>query len=53
MKTKYTTDELTAKYTVLGFAYGMVAVQDKETGEKGSFDFDHNPRIYYNYKKHE
>ena len=53
MKTreKYTTEQLQEKFEVIGFAYGFVAVKDKETGEQGSFDFDHSPRIYFNYKK--
>lgn len=47
----YNTTELQAKYEVLGFASGFVAVKDKTTGEKGSFDFTHIPRLYYNYVK--
>lgn len=45
------TEELQAKYEVIGFGYGYVAVRDKATGEKGSFNFDHSPRVYYDYKK--
>ena len=48
-----TTDQLQEAYKVIGFGYGFVAVENIETGEKGSFDFDHSPRLYFNYKKHE
>ena len=49
----YDTVQLQEKYKVIGFGYGYVAVEDKVTGEKGSFDFDHSPRVYFNYVKHE
>ena len=52
-KDKYTTEELQDKFEVIGFSAGYVAVKDKVTGEKGSFDFDHSPRVYFNYVKHE
>lgn len=47
------TTELQAKYKVLGFGYGYCAVEDKETGEKGSFKFGGTPRLYFDYKKDE
>ena len=49
----YSTEELQEKFKVLGFGFGKVAVEDKATGEKGSLDFDHMPRIYYDYVKHD
>ena len=52
-KTEYTTAELQEKFNVLGFMMGFCVVEDKETGEKGSFEFFHSPRIYFNYKKDE
>jgi|TARA_R110000744_G_scaffold368253_2_gene478046 hypothetical protein len=48
---RLTTEQLKEKYDVIGFGYGYVAVRDKVTNEEGSFDFDHSPRVYYNYLK--
>ena len=49
----YSTEELQEKYIVLGFGLGFVTVKNKATGEKGSLDFDHMPRIYYDYVKYD
>ena len=43
------TDELQGKYKVIGFMMGFVAVEDKETGKRGSLNFQHMPRYYYNF----
>ena len=48
---EYTTKQLQEKFKVLGFMMGLCVVEDKETGEKGSFEFSHSPRIYFNYQK--
>jgi hypothetical protein len=51
---RYTTEQLEAKFIVIGFGCGLVAVKDRETGEKGSFDFTSDyPRYYFDYRKHE
>ena len=47
----WSTKELQENFTVIGFGYGVCVVKDKETGEKGSLEFDHMPRFYYNYRK--
>ena len=52
-KTEYTTEELQEKFNVLGFMMGFCVVEHKESGEKGSFEFAHSPRIYFNYQKDE
>ncbi len=44
-----TTTEMQAKYRVLGFAYGIAVVQRKSDGVTGTLDFDHEPRVYYNF----
>lgn len=44
-----TTDEMLAEYEVLGFALGFCIVQRKSDGVKGTLDFDHMPRRYYNF----
>lgn len=57
MKTEYNTTELQDTFKVLGFSQGFCAVENKETNERGSFDFEvrmieSNPqRVYFNYKK--
>ena len=49
IKKEYTTEELTAKFEVIGFGAGYCVVKDKVTGKKGSFCFFHSPRIYFDY----
>lgn len=49
MSTKMTTEEMLDQYTVIGFSYGMCVVQRKSDGMKGTLDFDHEPRYYYNF----
>lgn len=44
-----TTDEMLAEYEVLGFALGFCIVQRKSDGVKGTLDFDHMPRRYFNF----
>lgn len=48
---RMTTDEMLDKYEVLGFALGMCIVQRKSDGVKGTLDFDHAPRFYYNFRE--
>lgn len=45
----YTTNELQKEFNVIGFCSGYVAVEHKETKQKGSLDFGGNPRIYFNF----
>ena len=52
VKTKWTTDELTKDFTVLGFGHGYCAVQRKSDNVKGSLDFGGRPRRYFDFKKH-
>lgn len=44
-----TTAELTAEYDVLGFLAPFVVVRRKADGVKGSMEFTHNPRKYFNF----
>ena len=48
-----TKDEMLAKFEVLGFAYGMCVVRDKETGKQGTLDFApvDGVRYYYNFQE--
>ena len=45
-----TTQEMQDKYKVLGFALGLCVVERKEDGVQGTLDFDHAPRVYYNFQ---
>jgi hypothetical protein len=46
----WSTEELRAsQYTVIGFMAPFVVVKDKTTGKKGSMEFQHSPRYYFNY----
>jgi hypothetical protein len=51
-KEKLTTEELTRDYYVLGFQAPFVVVRRKSDGQKGSFEFTHMPRFYFNWKEH-
>jgi hypothetical protein len=44
-----TTDEMRARYTVLGFSAPFVVVTRNEDGKKGSLEFTHSPRFYFNW----
>ena len=43
------TAELTAEFEVKGFMAPYVVVQRRADGRKGSLEFQHTPRVYFNY----
>lgn len=43
------TDELARDFEVLGFLAPYVVVRRNSDGQKGSLEFQHHPRIYYNF----
>ena len=45
----WNTAELCAEYDVLGFMAPYVVVQRKTDGCKGSLEFQHSPRLYFNF----
>jgi len=45
----WTTEELRRDFDVIGFCMGCVVVIRKADGVKGSLDFDHSPRVYFNF----
>jgi hypothetical protein len=47
----WTLDELSADFTILGFAAPYVVAQRKSDGRKGSFQFQHAPRFYFNWQE--
>jgi hypothetical protein len=45
----FNTQEMSAKYEVIGFMAPFCVVKDKATGKKGSLEFQHDPRFYFNF----
>jgi hypothetical protein len=46
----WNTDELSRDFEVIGFMAPLVLVRRKGDGVKGSLEFQHNPRFYFNFK---
>ena len=44
------TDQLRQEFDVLGFMAPFVVVRRKSDGTKGSLEFQHNPRFYFNFQ---
>ena len=49
----WTTDELSEEFEVIGYSAPLVVVRRKDNGVKGSLEFQHQPRYYFNFKPHE
>ena len=45
----YNTDELTVEYEVIGFSAPYAVVKRKSDGVRGSVEFQHRPRFYFNF----
>lgn len=43
------TRELAADFTIIGFLAPLIVVQRKIDGVKGSLEFQHQPRYYFNF----
>jgi hypothetical protein len=43
------TDQLRADFDVIGFMSPLVVVRRKSDGAKGSLEFQHDPRLYFNF----
>lgn len=48
----WNTDELSQDFNVIGFMAPIVAVRRKSDGQKGSLEFQHQPRFYFNFQPH-
>jgi hypothetical protein len=48
----WTTDEVREQFEVLGFMAPFVAVIRRSDGVKGSLEFKHSPRVYFNFVPH-
>jgi hypothetical protein len=46
------THQLTQDFEVIGFAAPLVVVRRKADGGKGSLEFQHYPRLYFNFALH-
>ena len=46
------TRELSADFDVLGFLAPLVVVRRKVDSQKGSLEFQHDPRFYFNFSPH-
>jgi hypothetical protein len=47
----YTTDEMSKEFEALGFAAPYIIVKRRSDGSKGSLEFQHSPRLYFNWQK--
>ncbi len=48
----WTTQELSQDFEVISFMAPLVVVRRKADGVKGSLEFQHNPRFYFNFAPH-
>ena len=46
------TQELQKDFDVIGFLAPYIEVRRKKDGESGSMEFQHSPRLYFNFKSH-
>jgi hypothetical protein len=46
---RWTTDQLREEFEVIGFMAPFVVVRRKSDGVKGSMEFTHSPRFYFNF----
>ena len=49
----WSTDELSDAFEVIGFMAPLVVVRRKSDGVKGSLEFQHHPRFYFNFQPHQ
>ena len=49
----WTTDQLSDDFEVVGFMAPLVVVRRKSDGSKGSLEFQHHPRMYFNFQPHQ
>ncbi len=45
----YSTEELRDNFMVVGFAAPFVVVERRDDGARGSLEFTHSPRFYFNF----
>jgi len=47
------TRQLSTDFDVLGFMAPLIVVRRKSDGQKGSLEFQHNPRFYFSFSPHQ
>jgi hypothetical protein len=47
---RMTTKEMQEVYEVIGFEFYWCVVKRKSDGVMGTLDFDHSPRVYFNFR---
>ena len=47
----WSSEELRISFEVIGFMAPLVAVRERATGKKGSLEFQHSPRFYFNWQE--
>ena len=47
------TQQLAEDFEAIGFSAPLVVVRRKADGVKGSLEFQHNPRFYFNWQPHD
>jgi hypothetical protein len=47
---RWDTDQLREEFEVIGFLAPFVVVKRKSDGVKGSMEFTHSPRFYFNFQ---
>jgi hypothetical protein len=48
---RWTTEEMARDFEVLGFAAPFVVVRRRSDGARGSLEFTHLPRVYFNWQE--
>ena len=48
----WSTEEMEQEFYVTGFIAPLVVVTRKSDGAKGSLEFSHSPRFYFNWQSH-
>ena len=46
------TGELSEEFQAIGFMAPLIVVRRRSDGAKGSLEFQHNPRLYFNWQPH-
>jgi hypothetical protein len=47
---RWTTEELTRDFEVIGYAAPFVVVRRRSDGQRGSLEFTHSPRVYFGWR---
>ena len=48
---RWTTEEMTEEFDVVGFLAPLVVVVRKSDGVKGTLEFTHRPRVYFGWRR--